>query len=367
MKKTIMAGCDLHQETMVLKVWTGEPKTQAVVYPSDAAGRRRMFKDLKKAAEETGGAEIYLAYEASGMGFKLYDEAVKAGIRCYVLAPTKISKSVNERKTKTDHKDAQKLLEVLKGHVLAGNEIPAIWVPDEATRDDREVVRARVKAGEEAAKARVEIGSLLKRYEIKVKKDVNWEKNIQGLSRGETKESKKLGKWARIALESLLRQWRAFEGEVEKLGESLKELAQSQRYKEPVKALDGLKGVGPLTALVFLTEMGDLRRFKNRRQVGKYLGLVPSSDESGSSGERKGHITRHGSGRVRKMLCQGAWVRLRTPGGPQTTYERICQKNPKYKKIGVVALMRKLAIEMWHVGLEAQKRAGVRWEGRLAA
>ena len=50
--------------------------------------------------------------------------------------------------------------------------------------------------------------------------------------------------------------------------------------------------------------MGDLRRFKNRRQVGSYLGLAPMCYESGENENRKGAISRHGSGRWRKVLCQ---------------------------------------------------------------
>ena len=81
--------------------------------------------------------------------------------------------------------------------------------------------------------------------------------------------------------------------------------------------------------MVFLTEMGDLSRFSNRKQIGAYLGLVPASNESGEGQERKGHITRQGSPRVRKMLCQATWSRVRTDKNEQLVYGRICAKNPK--------------------------------------
>jgi len=61
--------------------------------------------------------------------------------------------------------------------------------------------------------------------------------------------------------------------------------------------------------MVFLTEMGDLRRFRNRKKVGAYLGLVPTSNESGENTDHKGHITHQGPARLRKVLCQAAWVR----------------------------------------------------------
>jgi transposase len=95
--------------------------------------------------------------------------------------------------------------------------------------------------------------------------------------------------------------------------------------------------------------MGDLSRFSNRKQIGAYLGLAPSSNETGETGDRKGHITHQGSARVRYILCQMVWNRMRFDPDEKAAYERIVAKNPKHKKIAVVAGMRRLAIKMWHV------------------
>jgi transposase len=361
MQKSIMVGLDLHAETMTLKVAGAGMKVQTREYSSAPVGRRRMFGDLLEMAQAAGGVDIYLAYEASGMGFRLYDEAVEQGIRCYVLAPTKIRRSVNERKAKTDSKDAEQLLEVLKAHVLAGNAIPSVWVPDPTTRDDRELVRARLDVGEQAAMVRVKIRSLLRRHEIRVPSTAGrgWTKGFLGFLDRLTVKGQRLKPGAQEALSSLLRHLEFLEKEVHRLEKKLDELSEGDRYREPVRELTKIKGVGQHTALVYLTEMGDLSRFSNRRKVGKYVGLVPATYESGKSGERKGHITHQGSSRVRKVLCQAVWARVRSDSGEKTVYERIVKKNPRHKKVGVVALMRRLAIQMWHVGLEAQRRAGV--------
>jgi len=108
-----------------------------------------------------------------------------------------------------------------------------------------------------------------------------------------------------------------------------------------------------LTAMVFLTEIGDVRRFSSRQQVGSFLGLTPSSFETGEADDRKGHITRQGPGRVRKVLNQAVWSRLRTTPQARAKFERIATKNPKHKKKAVVALMRDLGIAMWHKALDA--------------
>jgi transposase len=118
-----------------------------------------------------------------------------------------------------------------------------------------------------------------------------------------------------------------------------------------------LCGVGVLTAIVFLTELGDLSRFANRRQIAAYLGLAPSSHESGGQQDRKGHITHQGSYRVRKVLCQATWSRVRSSEQEKAVYERIKAKNPKKAKIAVVAGMRRLAVQMWHRACEAELSA----------
>jgi transposase len=111
--------------------------------------------------------------------------------------------------------------------------------------------------------------------------------------------------------------------------------------------------------MVFLTEIGDMRRFSNRRQVGSFLGLAPTCRESGEESDRKGHITREGPARVRKALCQATWVRTIYDVAEARVYNRILEKNPKHKKIAIVACMRRLGILMWHLAWDAQTKARV--------
>lgn len=140
MRKVIMVGCDLHAKTSVLKMAVGREKPESLTLPSSAAGRVKLIELLRSKAAELGGARVVFAYEASGQGFGLYDQLTDAGIECHVLAPTKIARSPRQKRNKHDHKDAEQLLELVRGHVLAGNALPDVWVPDLQTRDDRELV-----------------------------------------------------------------------------------------------------------------------------------------------------------------------------------------------------------------------------------
>jgi transposase len=164
---------------------------------------------------------------------------------------------------------------------------------------------------------------------------------------------------AGCALASLLRQLEFLEEEIKNLDALVKALSEEARYAEPVREMTKQWGVGLLVAMVYLTEMGDLSRFRGRKEIGSYLGLAPRCRESGEAGDRKGHITHQGPERVRKVLCQAVWARVRFDRADKARYDRQVKRNPKHKKIAVVAAMRRLAVVLWHRGLEAQTRAGV--------
>jgi transposase len=110
--------------------------------------------------------------------------------------------------------------------------------------------------------------------------------------------------------------------------------------------------------------MGDLTRFTNRRQISAYLGLAPRSYESGEANDRKGHITRQGSSRLRAALCQAVWSRIRERGPDHAGYQRLVERNPKHKKIAVVAIMRRLGVRMWHKAHDAQANTALTECGR---
>ncbi len=358
MHNYILAGCDLHDKTLLLKVAVNQGKPQVMVFSNTSGGRKKMIRTLKKMQQEIGAEAIHLAYEASGQGFGLHDELMDAGIRYSVLAPSHLPHSGKSRKAKTDEKDAQRVLEVLRGHVLAGNKLPSVWIPDAQTRDDREVVRARLDVGEKRTATRTQIQSLLKRNKVVKPKNCgkSWTNGHRAWLYSLLKESSELEFGTRSGLASLLRQLESLEDEIDHLDRAIRMLSTTDRYREMVTELCELVGVGVFTAITFLTELGDPSRFNNRRQVGAYFGLCPSSHESGEASDRKGHITRQGSGRVRFVLCQAMWSRVRHDADDGIWYANVVARNPKHKKIALVGGMRRLAVRMWHRAVSVHQR-----------
>ena len=357
MDKCIMVGCDLHVKTMLLKIAAGAGDRASWAtrsWRNDRAGRRAMIADLKQRAAAVGAARLVFTYEACCLGFVLHDELVAAGIECYVLAPTRIARSSQHIFGKTDERDAERLLELLCLFVLMGGKLPAIWVPDRATRDDREVIRTRLEAADKLTRIKCQINCLLKRNGIErsAAPAAPWTVDYHEWLKGPLGSA--LGAGAGAALASLVRQMEFAVEEIDRLDGQVLELARSARYGSVVTGMR-TKGVGVLTAMVVATEFGDFERFANRQQVGAFLGLAPRSHETGEADDRKGRITRQGPGRVRRVLNQASWARIRQGGPAAGKYQRIAARNPRHKKKGVVAVMRDLGVWMWHRGLEAQR------------
>ena len=354
-KNVICVGCDSHEKTLVNKIAVNREAPQQLNVSGRRSGRQKLIAVLKQKAEEVGGARIVLAYEASSQGFVLHDELKAAGIECYVLAPSKIERSPQQKLNKSDKKDGKRMLDIVRSHVLAGTELPAVWVPDVQTRDDRETVRLQLAVVQTQTATKTQIQMLLKRWGVEKPNGVRGSRTKsyrQWLMALSQEAARPVG--LRAALSSLLRQLEFQDLELQRINQSIDDLCEQPHLKPIVDALDAETGVGRLGAVTYATEVGDFGRFRRRQQVGAYWGVTPCSNESGDIQERKGHITRQGSSRVRRILCQSHWVRIKYDAHEREVYQRLVAKNPKRKKIAIVAGMRRLSIRLWHVGRQAQ-------------
>lgn len=140
-----------------------------------------------------------------------------------------------------------------------------------------------------------------------------------------------------ISIQTLNEQIEKVESQLEALGKT-----------EPtIQLLCTAPGVGPLVAAAFVSVVDDAKRFRNAHQLESYLGLVPSENSSGSQ-KRVGGITKKGNSYLRAVLMQSAWVivRKRDLTDPLVRWANEVVKR-RGKKVGVVAVARKLAGILW--------------------
>lgn len=349
---TIIVGIDMHVKNLVCEIGYGKDFPYKKTFKNNLDGHKALFSFIESLKAPYKTDDVLIGYEASGLGYVLYDRSIAQGYRCSVLAPTELLRSATGFKKKTDSKDASYIYETLRGHVLAGNRLSNIWIPDKDFREDRDLVRSWFDISSKITRVKVQIQTLIKKYGLKRPEDFeSWTKIFMNWLEYE-KEHK--GKGFQVSLDSLLRQLDFLNSESKLIEKEVLELSQTNRYKKMCDALLEIKGVGLKTAMIFITEMGDMKRFANRRQVGSYIGLVPSTFESGDASDRKGRITRNGPHRIRSILNQALWIHLRYNGEAREYYDRIVSKNPRRKKKAIVACMRKLAVRMWHIAHDVE-------------
>jgi transposase len=138
-----------------------------------------------------------------------------------------------------------------------------------------------------------------------------------------------------IILQSHLSTLAHLECEKEAVTEKIEEIATTEPYAEPVQRLQCLKGVGVYTAMVLVTEIGDIRRFATAPQLMSYFGLVPSEHSSGEHRSTKS-ITKTGNAHGRRVLGQAAWNQCGAVGRSKQLLERWQGQQPE-----VVAIARK--------------------------
>lgn len=342
MSDRIYVAMDVHLK-MILAVWqSGRGKRKKLVVEATAEG-------LSKLAQTVGPGEIWAVYEASSCGLEVHDRLTASGWKVWLLAPTHLPQSVESRKDKSDERDGHRMLDVLVAHGELGTKLPWVWIPPRKTREDREVIRRRLKLAEKLGQIKNEMTALLRTQAVVRPADQRkaWTlKHVAWLRGLIATMAAPVG----AVLSGLLEEMEFYREQIQKMDEQIRSLSEEPEYRGAVERMTQLEGVGVLTAMVFLAELGDPGRFKNRGSLGKYTGLTPNRYAS-SDVDHKGHISRMGPCRLRKVLNQAAWAHVRSGGHWAAWYGETAKR--RGAKIAIVGLMRKLAIDLWHLAKAA--------------
>jgi transposase len=239
---------------------------------------------------------VAVAYEAGPTGFGLYRALTDAGVRCEVVAPSKLQKPCGDR-VKTDARDALHLSRLLRLDEIAAVSIPS--VDQEAARD---LVRAREDCRGDLMRARHRLSKLLLRHGIVYYGGAAW--------------TGAHDRWLRTVAAPQLRAARmAFDADYDhvltmqarraRLDTAIEDMATDCEFTPLVRRVSCLRGVSTLTGFALAVEIGDWKRFTGNT-IGSFVGLVPSEFSSGSS-RAQGSITKTGNTHVRRLLVEAAW------------------------------------------------------------
>jgi transposase len=241
---------------------------------------------------------VAVAYEAGPTGFGLHRALSDAGIRCEVVAPSKLQKPSGDR-VKTDARDALHLSRLLRLDEVTSVSIPS--VNQEAARD---LVRAREDCRGDLMRARHRLSKLLLRHGIVYYGGAAWTGAHDRWLR--TEAAPKLRTPAtRMAFDADYDHVLTMQARRERLDSAIEDIAMDSEFTPIVRRVSCLRGVSTLTGLALAVEIGDWNRFTGNT-IGSFVGLVPSEYSSGSS-RVQGAITKTGNTHVRRLLVEAAW------------------------------------------------------------
>jgi transposase len=243
-----------------------------------------------------GEAEVMATYEAGCFGYGLYRQLTEMGVSCLMAAPGLIPRKPSDR-VKTDRRDAKSLALALRAGQLTGVRIPTKH--DESVRD---YLRMYEDLRSDLRKAKQRVLHFLLRRRIRYEAGSNWTmRHKQWLNQLELDSE-----IDRQTLDMYLAHLVELERKCAEVASVAEQIAEEHRYREPVKTLRAFKGIRTLTALTYICEIGDFRRFATAGQFMAFLGMVPSERSSGDK-RRQGGITKAGNSHLRKLLIEAAW------------------------------------------------------------
>jgi transposase len=293
---------------------------------------------------------VVSCYEAGRDGFWLHRFLASYGVENLVVDSSSIEVSRRTRRAKTDRLDGESLLDLLLRH-LAGSR-KKVWsvvrVPTLDQEDRRHLHRELQSAKRDRTRVTNRMKGLLANHGVTL-----------DLKRDVPAQLEALRQWDGSPLPAglrarLAREWERvqfYTGLIERLEAERRELLRhaTDPAIEKARQLNLLRGIGVNSAWLYGMELFGWRELRNRREVGAIVGLTPTPNESGQQQRERG-VSKAGNRHVRAMAIEIAWGWLRFQPNSELSkwyQRRFGSGSKRVRKIGIVALARKLLVELW--------------------
>lgn len=217
---------------------------------------------------------VAVAYEAGPTGFGLYRALMEAGIRCEVVAPSKLQKPAGDR-VKTDARDALHLARLVRL-----DEVTSVSIPSVSQEASRDLVRVREDCRGDLMRARHRLSKLLLRHGVVYHGGAAWTDAHDRWLRAAAPQLPTLA--TRMAFDSDYEHVLMLQARRRSLDSAIEDIAADSEFTPVVRRVSCLRGVGTLTAFALAVEIGDWNRFTGNT-IGSFVGLVPSESSSGST------------------------------------------------------------------------------------
>jgi transposase len=273
-----------------------------------------------------------IVMEASSVWQCIYDSLEEQGFNVKLAHPLKV-RAIASARIKTDSIDSETLAQLLRADL-----IPEAYVPEKNMRELREFVRHRAML----VKMRTEIKNRV--HAFLARKGIFTElTDIFGKEGMEFLKNLQLTDKERLALDAYLHLVEHIKSELNDIDLELFEIAKDN---EDAQLLTTVPGLGIYSALLIVSEIGDINRFHKAKNLCSYAGLVPSVYQSGNK-IRRGKLTKQGSKWLRWIMIQAAHHAVKKEGNLQNFYFRVANK--RGKKIAIAGSARKLLTTVFYM------------------
>jgi len=284
--------------------------------------------------------KVAFAYEAGPTGYGLYDGLVAQSYPCLIASPSMIPKAPGQR-VKTNRLDSRGLSENLRG-----GQLKSIHVPSALYRELRHLTQLRDTFVSEMVGMKQRIKSLLLFEGIEfppAPAGRQWSFMVKDKLR-----KLECSKTVRFKLDQLLDSLEFSEKQVLKATREIRRFCHNDaELSQCIEYLMTIPGIGWIVASQLVARIGDWRELKNIRQLGGFLGLVPTENSTGERTDR-GSITHTGDGRLRSKLIQASWLAIRQDGELRQFFRSVCQTHARHlaSRVAIVAVARKLSVRI---------------------
>lgn len=341
--QSFFCGIDVHKKSWSVCIRDNERELQKFSQNPDP---HLLSSRLKKCYP---GAEIKLVYEAGFSGYWAQEQFAKEGFNCKIVHASDVPQTDNNRRYKTDTVDCRKLaFELSKGT------LNFIHIPLSSTIENRSLVRSRQQLIKDQTRYKNRIISFLDFMGIRIPEGY----------KNSTHFSKSFLSWllaldlatnSRNALNIKLNMLISIREQLLLVNKQLKAINTDPQYSSSIKLLMSIPGIGWLSAITLLTELEDVRRFKNFDHLSSYVGFKPDIYSSSEKTTVKG-ITRHCNHLLRETLVECSWMAIgKDPALTQAYYGY--KKRMHYNK-AILRIAKKLLNRVRYVLINEQPYEG---------
>jgi transposase len=347
-KDRLYIAFELSNSKWKLMFSDGVKRRQKTIEARDLDSLENEIKQAKIRFKMTDDVQVYSCYEAGRDGFWIHRYLESVGINNVVVDSSSIEVNRRYRRAKTDRIDVNKLLDMLIRYLNGEQKLwSVLHVPTVEQEDARRIHREIERLKKERTSHTNRIKSLLILHGIKL-----------GVGRFFLSQLENVTQWNGEKLpqrvkNEIQREYKRYELTVEQLKQLRSEqkqiLESGTDQAQKALALQNLKGIGEVSSWHLAYEFFGWRKFNNVKEVGAASGLAPTPFASGNLQKEQG-ISKAGNRRVRTTMIELSWLWLRyqhRSALSQWYMQRFGVGSKRMRRVGIVALARKLLVALW--------------------